>query len=120
MEAIVMTGENQKSGRSAVVVGGVVFVGCVMLGLAIGFLIGNLFPGILGGLGVGFVAMAIVMASDKEESGGKGASGVAFVGCILLGLAVGWFVGNVVVGIFGGLGVGFIAMAIIRFRTGQW
>jgi hypothetical protein len=30
------------------------------------------------------------------------------------------FIGNVAAGLIGGLGVGFIAMAIARYVTGQW
>jgi hypothetical protein len=42
--------------------GGVVFVGFLLTGLAVGILLGNLVAGLLGGLGVGFVAMGIVHA----------------------------------------------------------
>jgi hypothetical protein len=41
-------------------------------------------------------------------------------GFIILGLAVGFFVGNVAAGLFAGLGIGFIAMAITRAITGEW
>ena len=51
---------------------------------------------------------------------GKGAAGVIFVGFLLLGFAVGFFTGNLVFGLFGGLGVGFIAMGIARAITGEW
>ena len=113
-----MTKEEQKSRRNEV--GGLVFVGCLMIGLAVGFLMGNVAVGVLGGLGVGFIGMAIVWASGKQEPKIKGASGAAFVGCLLLGLAIGMFIGNTAVGIFGGLGVGFVVMAILRYSTDQW
>jgi hypothetical protein len=38
----------------------------------------------------------------------------------MLGLAIGILVGNAAVGVLGGLGVGFIAMAIVRAATGEW
>ena len=60
------------------------------------------------------------MSSDKQERSRKGTSGLVFVGCLILGLAIGFFVENVVGGLFVGLGVGFIAMAIARAVTGEW
>ena len=61
-----------------------------------------------------------MMASEKQKPDRKGVSGLVFVGCLLLGLAIGLFIGNVAAGLIGGLGVGFIAMAIARYITGQW
>ena len=63
---------------------------------------------------------AIVMASEKQKPDRKGVSGLVFVGCLMLGLAIGLLTGNVAVGLLGGLGVGFIAMAIARYITGEW
>ena len=63
---------------------------------------------------------ATAMASEKQSPTGKGASGVVFVGCLLLGLAVGFVTGNIMAGLLGGLGVGFVAMGIMRARTGEW
>ena len=63
---------------------------------------------------------AKVKTSEKQEPKGKGAAGVIFVGFLLLGFAVGFFTGNLVFGLFGGLGVGFIAMGIARAITGEW
>ena len=60
------------------------------------------------------------MSSDKQERSRKGTSGLVFVGCLILGMAIGFFVENVVGGLFVGLGVGFIAMAIARAVTGEW
>ena len=58
--------------------------------------------------------------NQKPDRDRKGASGLVFVGCLLLGLAIGLLTGNVAVGLLGGLGVGFIAMAIVRYITGEW
>jgi hypothetical protein len=38
----------------------------------------------------------------------------------MLGFAIGFLTSNLVAGLFGGLGVGFIAMAIVRYLTGEW
>jgi predicted lipid-binding transport protein (Tim44 family) len=60
------------------------------------------------------------MASEKQEPKRNGLSGLVFVGCLMLGFAIGFLTGNLVAGLFGGLGVGFIAMAIMRYLTGEW
>ena len=60
------------------------------------------------------------MSNEKQVSKRSGASGLVFVGCIMLGLALGFLKGNMVVGIFSGLGFGFIGMAIARYATGEW
>ena len=43
--------------------GGVIFVGCLVLGLGAGFFVGNVVAGLFGGLGVGFIALGIVRAA---------------------------------------------------------
>jgi len=63
---------------------------------------------------------AIVMASEKQEPKNKGISGLVFVGCLMLGFAIGFLTGNIPAGLFGGLGVGFIGMAIVRYKIGEW
>lgn len=60
------------------------------------------------------------MTSEKHKDSRSGVSGLAFVGCLLIGLAIGILTGNVAVGLLGGLGVGFIALAIARYATGEW
>jgi hypothetical protein len=61
------------------------------------------------------------MENVKQETKSRaGAAGVIFVGCLLLGLAVGFLIGNIVAGLFGGLGVGLIAMGIAHAATGSW
>ncbi len=117
-ETITMSNEKQETKRNGI--GGLVFVGCLMIGFAIGFLMGNIVVGLFGGLGVGFVAMAIAMANEKPEPKRKGISGLLFVGFLMIGFTIGFLMGNIVVGLFGGLGVGFVAMAIARNSTGEW
>ena len=61
------------------------------------------------------------MANKTEEPRkGKGISGLVFVGCLMIGFAIGFITGNIVAGLFGGLGTGFIGMAIARYNTGEW
>ena len=52
---------------------------------------------------------------DPEE-----VSGLVFVGCLLIGLAIGLLTGNTAPWLIGALGVGFIGMAITRYITGEW
>ena len=51
------------------------------------------------------------MKNKREDEGG-----MAFVGFLFLGMAVGAIYGRWDIGPFLGLGLGFIAMAIIRMR----
>lgn len=60
------------------------------------------------------------MTNEKQETQRSGISGLIFVGCLLIGLAIGIFTGQVAVALIGALGVGFIGMAIVRYRTGEW
>jgi len=60
------------------------------------------------------------MSSEKQESKRSGISGLVFVGCLMIGFAIGLLIGNIAAGLFGGLGVGFIAMGITRYITGEW
>ena len=60
------------------------------------------------------------MDNESKEPKKKGISGLVFVGCLMIGFAVGFLTGHIIVGLFGGLGVGFIAMAIVRHKLGEW
>jgi len=60
------------------------------------------------------------MANEKQDPKRSGVSGLVFVGCLMLGLALGFLIGSIPVGIFAGLGVGFIGMAVARYVTGEW
>jgi hypothetical protein len=61
-----------------------------------------------------------IMTNEYPTRSRKGASGLFFVGFLILGLSVGFFLDNIVAGFFAGLGVGFIAMAISRAAIGEW
>ncbi len=52
---------NEKN-KKASTVGGVIFIGCMFVGMGMGFYFGQLLPGIFIGMGVGFIAMGIVWA----------------------------------------------------------
>ena len=60
------------------------------------------------------------MADQPKETKRTGVASLAFVGCLILGLAVGLVTGQVAAALLGGLGLGFIAMAILRYLTGEW
>ncbi|MCO6450906.1 MAG: hypothetical protein J5I90_08995 [Caldilineales bacterium] len=60
------------------------------------------------------------MTNEIQKPNRKGASGLAFVGCLLIGLAVGLLTGQVAAALLGALGIGFIVMAIMRAITGEW
>ena len=63
---------------------------------------------------------AMIMSGEKQEGSKSGISGLVFVGCLMIGLAIGILTGNTAVWLIGSLGVGFIAMAIARYATGEW
>ncbi len=50
----------------------------------------------------------------KKEGHGYESGGMAFIGTILLGIGLGVMYGQIVAGVLGGIGVGFIIMAIFR------
>jgi len=56
---------------------------------------------------------------DREKNR-AGLSSFIFVGCIIIGLGVGIGFNFMPAALLIGLGVGFIAMGIIRYRTGNW
>lgn len=58
--------------------------------------------------------------NEKQKAKRSGISGLVFVGCLLIGLAIGIWTGQVAVALLGALGVGFIGMAIARYTTGEW
>lgn len=49
--------------------------------------------------------------NEKKQQAKKIGSSL-FVGCMFLGMAAGWYFGNFSVGMFGGMGMGFILMAV--------
>jgi hypothetical protein len=60
------------------------------------------------------------MSTQNQQSRTKGISGVVFVACFMISLAVGLYTGQMAIAVLGGLGVSFIALAITRYVTGEW
>jgi hypothetical protein len=60
------------------------------------------------------------MSNTNEAPSRAGTSGLVFVGCLFIGLAVGLLTGELAIALLGALGVGFIAIAIVRMVTGHW
>lgn len=58
--------ENKKDKSKADNVGGLVFVGPLMIGIGLGMYYGNTAVGTLVGLGVGFICFGLVKAFMKE------------------------------------------------------
>lgn len=55
------------------------------------------------------------MEENKKEAKktAQNVGGLLFVGCMFLGMAGGWYLGKMVIGIFAGMGIGFIMMAVV-------
>ena len=54
-----------------------------------------------------------VVRAKKSQKKKDPKPGLAFVGCLMLGLGTGMYFGRPDVGVLIGLGVGFIAMAVL-------
>lgn len=52
------------------------------------------------------------MAATSKN--GSSVSGLFFVGCMFIGVGMGFFFGNIPVGALIGMGIGFLVMGIIR------
>ena len=58
------------SSKTRATVGGIIFTGCMFIGLGLGFYFNNILVGLFLGMGTGFVAMGIAWAlikKDREE-----------------------------------------------------
>lgn len=51
--------------------------------------------------------------NDNKKSGAQKVAGLLFVACLFLGMAGGWYFGDIKIGLFGGMGVGFLLMAVV-------
>ena len=60
------------------------------------------------------------MTSHEKGNRASGVSGLIFVGCIMISLAIGILTNTVATSVLAGVGVGFIGMALARYATGEW
>ena len=94
--------------------GGLVFVGILFIGLAVGMITGQVAPFVMVGLGAAFVAMALI-GGVRGRSGGS----LLFVGSLMTGIGLGLLFGNAAIGTMLGLGVGFVLMALAQRAGGD-
>ena len=59
--------EEQDKNNHGRKIGGIVFVGCMFLGAGIGMLFDRVSVGGAIGMGVGFIAMGVIMANNKDK-----------------------------------------------------
>ncbi len=50
--------------------------------------------------------------TEKTKAARK-AGGLLFTGSMFIGMAAGWYTGHFNIGMFGGMGIGFILMAVV-------
>lgn len=62
-----MEKDNKEAKKTAQKVGGLLFVGCMFLGMAGGKYFGNMPIGLFGGMGIGFIMMAVVWMSAANK-----------------------------------------------------
>jgi len=51
--------------------------------------------------------------NQEKVKASRKAGGLLFVGCMFIGMALGWYYDDYQIGMFGGMGVGFIMMAVV-------
>ena len=60
------------------------------------------------------------MTGDKEKAKSRNeVTGYIFVGCIVTGMGISFALGNMPVGLFIGLGVGFITRGLMQHKASQ-
>ena len=50
---------------------------------------------------------------NEKKKASRKAGGLLFTGSMFLGMAAGWYTGHFNIGMFAGMGVGFILMAVV-------
>ena len=61
-----------------------------------------------------------VLDDKSRETKKSGLSGYVFVGCIIIGLGFGLAFNLMPGALIIGVGVGFLGMGIVRYKTGRW
>jgi len=59
------------------------------------------------------------MEENDQKKNLNTVPGIAMVGCMFLGIGIGYFYSNVTAGTLIGLGAGFILMAVLRYAAGR-
>lgn len=49
---------------------------------------------------------------EEKRKNARKVGGLLFVGCMFIGMAAGWYFGNLKTGLFAGMGIGFVLMAV--------
>lgn len=62
-----MENDQKKPNKSSIKAGGLLFTGCLFLGMAGGYYFGNMLVGIFAGMGLGFVLKAVISLSDAQK-----------------------------------------------------
>jgi len=63
-----MENQNSNYSKSAKKAGGLLFVGCMFIGMALGYYFENIKIGLFAGMGAGFVMMAVtVLTASKRK-----------------------------------------------------
>lgn len=50
---------------------------------------------------------------NENAQASRKAGGLLFTGSMFIGMAAGWYFGNFLIGMFAGMGMGFILMAVV-------
>jgi hypothetical protein len=50
--------------------------------------------------------------NNEAQKTARKVGGLLFIGCMFIGMAAGWYFGALNIGMFGGMGIGFIMMAV--------
>lgn len=53
---------------------------------------------------------------DEKNNINYKSGGLIFVGCMFIGMGIGYFLGDLKTGLFLGMGVGFLAMGFLTIR----
>lgn len=58
---------------------------------------------------------------NEKDKSPKKIGDLLFIGCMFLGMAAGWYFGKFLVGMFAGMGIGFILRAVViaNYRNKQ-
>ncbi|MEZ5084592.1 MAG: hypothetical protein R2750_14300 [Bacteroidales bacterium] len=56
---------------------------------------------------------------DEKNKANYKSGGIIFVGCMFIGMGIGYFLGELQTGLFLGMGVGFIVMGFLTIRASK-